>query len=181
LDQIFAVLKNYGYKVWMSHKGTIPLDPRLSAFDNCLAGIERADIVFGIINGRYGSGIMEGEPSITHKEMLRAISLRKIRYFAVHRDVITARHLLKQFRNDESGNPKPHTFFKKNQILDDIRIIDLYESATLAHHPLSERQGNWVQQYADDPSLLEFIECQFSDLAKFQVAANTTEMTSTTL
>ncbi len=167
LDQIFAVLKSYGYKVWMSHKGTVPLNPKLSAFDNCIAGVEKADIVFGIINGRYGSGVIEGDLSITHKEMESAISLEKARYFAVHRDVITARHLLKQFRRDANGNPHPPSYFKKNPIFDDIRVIDIYDAATLANQPLDQRKGNWVQQYTDEASLLQFIESQFSEPSRF--------------
>ncbi|WP_285301820.1 DUF4062 domain-containing protein [Stenotrophomonas maltophilia group sp. Smal13] len=167
LDQVFAVLKSYGYKVWMSHKGTIPLNPKLSAFENCIVGVEKADIVFGIINGRYGSGVIDGEPSITHKEMESAISLEKHRYFVVHRDVITARHLLKQFRRDDKGNPHPPSYFKKNPIFDDVRVIDIYDAATLADQPLEKRKGNWVQQYTDEASLLQFIESQFSELSRF--------------
>ena len=30
LDQVFAILEGYGYEVWMSHKGTIPTNPKSS-------------------------------------------------------------------------------------------------------------------------------------------------------
>jgi len=168
LDQIFAVLRGYGYRVWMSHKGTIPLDPSKTAFENCLAAVEAADATFGIINGRYGSGRKGAELSITHQEMLRAIELEKPRFFAVHRDVIIARQLLRQFRQDRKGIPRPHTYFKPTSILEDIRILDLYDSATRAGVALSERKGNWVQQYIDDAALLLFIESQFSDINRFK-------------
>lgn len=168
LDQIFAVLRGYGYRVWMSHKGTIPLDPSKTAFENCLAAVESADATLGIINGRYGSGRKGSELSITHREMLRAIDLEKPRFFAVHRDVIIARQLLRQFRQDRKGTPRPHTYFKPTAILEDIRVLDLYDSATRASVALSERKGNWVQQYIDDAALLLFIESQFSDIKRFE-------------
>lgn len=168
LDQIFAVLRGYGYKVWMSHKGTIPLDPNKTAFENCLAAVESADATFGIINGRYGSGRKGSDLSITHREMLRAIDLEKPRFFVVHRDVIVARQLLRQFRNDRKGKPRCHTYFKRTEILEDIRILDLYDSATRASVSLNERKGNWVQQYIDDAAILLFIESQFSDISRFE-------------
>lgn len=152
----------------MSHKGTMPLDHKLSAFDNCLAAVEQADAFFGIINGRYGSGREGEELSITHREMLRAIELEKPRFFVVHRDVIIARQLLRQFRNAEDGKPRHHTFFKATPILDDIRVIDLYDSATRVTVALGERKGNWVQQYADDAALLLFVDSQFSDIERFK-------------
>lgn len=168
LDQIFAVLRGYGYGVWMSHKGTIPLDPKLTAFENCLAAVEKCDAMFGIITGRYGSGKIEDELSITHREMLKAIELEKPRFFAVQRDVILARQLLRQFRNDEHGKPRPHTFFRATPALDDIRVIDLYDAATRASLELQERKGNWVQQFDDASSLLLFVETQFSDIERFK-------------
>lgn len=161
----------------MSHRGTMPVNPGLTAFENCIAGVEKADIVLGIINGRYGSGIDGDEPSITHKEILKAIELGKPRYLVAHRDVVTARHLLKQFRKEADGTPRHHTFFKKTPVIDDIRVIDLYDDATLADRPISERQGNWVQQFSDDTSLLEYIESQFSEVSRFQHPTTTSEVT----
>ena len=38
LEQIFAMLNGFGYQVWMSFKGTLPVDPQKSNFDNCLCG-----------------------------------------------------------------------------------------------------------------------------------------------
>jgi hypothetical protein len=37
---VYSTLDGYGYDVMMSHKGTIPLDSKLSNLENCLKGVE---------------------------------------------------------------------------------------------------------------------------------------------
>jgi hypothetical protein len=91
LDQVFAALQGFGYRVWMSHKGTIPVHSRNTAFQSCLEAVEHCDAFLGIITGRYGSGVASGERSITHQEIRRAVELDKLRWFLVHRDVTVAR------------------------------------------------------------------------------------------
>ena len=77
LEQVFAVLSAYGFKVLMSHKGTIPLDPNRTALQNCLQAVRNCDVFLGIITGRYGSGRVKNALSITHREILEAIKLAK--------------------------------------------------------------------------------------------------------
>ncbi len=101
LDQIYAILTGYGYEVWMSHKGTLPLDPHKTAFENCLSAVDSCDVFLGIITGRYGSGRVPGQASITHQEVVRAVESQKLRWFLVHYDVTIARQLLQQFRFDD--------------------------------------------------------------------------------
>src|SRR5579885_2983214 len=113
LDQVFAILEGYGYEVWMSHKGTVPTDPRRTAFSNCLEAVNQCDAFLGIITGSYGSGVGPNQRSITHREIVRAVTQRKLRWFLVHHDVVVARQLLRQFRFDDDGRKRPHTFFKK--------------------------------------------------------------------
>src|SRR5687767_750755 len=98
LDQIYAVVKTFGYDVWMSHKGTMPVNSTATAFDNCLAAVAQCDAFLGIITGWYGSGVQPGDISITHQELLEAIHQDKLRWFLAHEDVTLARQLLKQFR-----------------------------------------------------------------------------------
>jgi hypothetical protein len=147
----------------MSHKGTLPVTPGLTAFESCLAAVDACDVFLSIITGRYGSGKDGSDLSITHQEILRAIELDKPRFFLVHRDVVTARQLLRQFRFDEHGNPRPHTFFKRTDILDDIRILDMYAAAIRDGLPLAERTSNWVQQYDSFDDVLLYLKSQFSD------------------
>lgn len=168
LNQVFAVLTGYGFRVWMSHKGTLPVIPGRTAFESCLDAVTNCDVFLSIITGRYGSGKDGTDISITHQEVLRAIELEKPRFFLVHRDVVTARQLLRQFRLDEKGNPRPHTFFKSTDVLEDIRILDMYSAAVRADLPLAERKGNWVQQYDTSDDVLLYLNSQFSDLARIE-------------
>jgi len=57
LDQVFGLLTSAGYEVWMSHKGTIPVDPDESGTSrNCVAAVRNCDLFLGILTTRYGSG-----------------------------------------------------------------------------------------------------------------------------
>jgi hypothetical protein len=162
LDQVYGVLTGYGYEVWMSHKGTIPVSPRGTAFDNCMEAVENCDAFLGIITGRYGSGVALGDLSITHREMLRAIDLDKSRWFLVHHHVTIARQLLRQFRFKKGGAPKQLNF-KPTAILDDIRVLEMYEAAIRQGLPLPARLANWAQQYVTEADALLYIESQFKD------------------
>ncbi len=112
LDRIYSLLTAYGYEVWMSHKGTLPVVSDRTAFENCLAAVEKCDLFLGLITPQYGSG----------------------------REGLT---------------------LKKSQILDDLRVLDLYEEAIGNEKDLPDRVGNWVQKFrtTDDGSL--FVVAQF--------------------
>lgn len=78
LDRIYTILTEFGYEVWMSHKGTVPLFSNRTAFDNCLQAVKCCDLFLGIITPNYGSGLNPDNPSdlsITHQEILKAIEL----------------------------------------------------------------------------------------------------------
>jgi hypothetical protein len=165
LDQIFVVLQQFGYTVWMSHKGTIPLSSNRSAFENCLEAVDRCDVLLGIITGRYGSGQNrpKDELSILDQEIRRAVDRNKVRFFAVHHHVTLARELLRQFRFGDDGNIRHHSFFRRTNVLDDIRILDMYDYAIRDDLPLGERIGNWAQEYTQPQELLQFVSAQFSN------------------
>jgi len=166
LDQVYAALHSYGYKVWMSRAGTIPVHPRKSNFKNCIWAVENCDVFLGIITKRYGSGRRGSALSITHREMLRAVEVQKPAWFLVDHDVVIARQLLKQYRFTKHRPPrKRKTFvFEPTAVLDDARILEMYESAMRGDTPLAERTGNWVQEYIDTQDVLRFLEAQFSDV-----------------
>jgi hypothetical protein len=52
---------------------------------------------------------------------------------------------------------------KKKPILDDLRVLDLYEEATIdfAEIPLAERDGNWVQKFKNTEDGSLFVGSQF--------------------
>jgi hypothetical protein len=95
LEKIYGVLNGFGYRVWMSYRGTIPVDSRRSNFDNCLDAVEKCDLFLGLILPYYGSGKEAGSQSITHRELLRAIELKKPRWLLAHAHVPFARQLLR--------------------------------------------------------------------------------------
>lgn len=79
LEQVYGILQQYGYDVWMSYKGSVPTDPRKTAFENCLDAVDHCDVFLGLITGSYGSGQIVGQPSITHQEVRRAVAWNKLR------------------------------------------------------------------------------------------------------
>ena len=72
LENVYALLDGYGYDVYLSKKGTIPLDSKLSNVANCEIGVEDCDIFVGFIRPYYGSGVLEDGVSITEREFNRA-------------------------------------------------------------------------------------------------------------
>jgi hypothetical protein len=167
LDTIYGTLDGIGYKVWMSHKGSVPVHPRRSNFFNCIQAVRDCDLFLGIITGRYGSGRSPGELSITHREVQEAIARDKLRWFLAHGDVVTARQILRQFQK-KSGGWKKSFSLAQNPVLDDIRIIDMYEAAIRQSVPLGQRTGNWVQPFLQPEDALQFVQQQFSDIARIK-------------
>lgn len=166
LESIYAILDSFRYDVVMSHKGTVPIDPDLSAMNNCLLTVETCDLFLGLILPSYGSGKETPDGlSITHREALRAIEINKPRWFLVHEYVVIARQLLQPYR-DTTQNPgfklKPGIEFKETPILSDLRVLELYEAAMRHDVPnVADRQGNWVQPYGPDDDARLFATAQF--------------------
>jgi hypothetical protein len=161
LERVYAILTNFGYEVWMSHKGTLPVFPNRSAFDNCLCAVEKCDLFLGIITTYYGSGKDDkGSLSITHQELLKAIELNKPRWILAHDQVVFARTLL---TNLGYSTPKEREklSLKKNRAIDDLRFIDMYEEAIQHDIQLPDRKGNWVQKYASEDAAQLFATAQF--------------------
>ncbi|MBN2565719.1 MAG: DUF4062 domain-containing protein [Candidatus Eisenbacteria bacterium] len=162
LDQVFAALEIFGYTVWMSHAGTLPVNPGLSNFQNCLRAVDACQGFLGIISGRYGSGKEQVGKSITHMEMDRAMSVGKPAWFLVHHDVVVSRQILRQFK----PNPRSVRWgfpFEPTSVLEDLRVLEMYEKAMQNAVPLQDRRGNWVQEFFYSHEALRFVEAQFSD------------------
>ena len=165
LDRVYTLLTGFGYEVWMSHKGTIPVRSDRTAFENCLAAVEKCDLFLGIITPNYGSGQDKQNPnelSITHQEVRQAIQLNKPRWLLAHEHVVFAWSLLKNLgHKDKASRKKLSPAFKRTPILDDLRVLDLYEEAIVDELPLPARNGNWVQKFrsTNDGSL--FVASQF--------------------
>lgn len=161
LDRIYTLLTAFGYDVWMSHKGTVPVYSNRSALENCLVATEKCDLFLGLITPHYGSGKEEGNLSFTHQELLRAIELNKPRWLLAHDYVVFARSLL-DCLGHEGKDGRKKLPLKKNPIIDDLRVIDMYEEAILSQKPLRKRQGNWVQKFSSPDDAALFAIAQFS-------------------
>jgi hypothetical protein len=173
LDQICGVLLGYGYTVSNSHIGTIVPHPGRSNLDNCLEAVRQCDVFLGIVRPFYGSGKI-GPRSITHEEMRLAIELNKPRWFLVHGHVTFARQLLRQYRSFNQGKPWVPTWlmkllgfsrfsFEKTAVMDDLRVIDMYDDVTRADQPVAARTGNWAQEFYSLGQALQHIETVFSN------------------
>lgn len=165
LEQICATLKVYGYDVLNSHLKTIPVYPDKSNTENCLLAVQNCDAFFGIVRPQYGSGVI-GDISITHQEMRKAIELRKPRWFVAHRDIKIARELLKQYMFTKNKLARKGFKYKRTNVMDDIRVVQLYNDTILDEVPPSERVGHWVDEYLRVGDILKCIETQFGDTGR---------------
>ena len=160
LERIYSLLTEFGYEVWMSHKGTLPVLSNRSAFENCLTGVEKCDLFLGLITPHYGSGKDQEALSITHRELRRAIELNKPRWLLAHDHVVFARSFLRHL-GYVGAEGRKSLRLEKNPVLDDLRVIDMYEEAILSDIALQERQGNWVQKYTNSEEAALFASAQF--------------------
>lgn len=165
LERVYTLLTSYGYEVWMSHKGTLPVRSDRTAFENCLAAVEKCDLFLGIITPYYGSGrdpMKPEELSITHQEMRLAIELKKPRWILAHDHVVFARSLLANL-GFQGIDGRKQLSLRKTPILDDLRILDMYEEATIDAEdiPLADRDGNWVQKFQNTEDGSLFVGAQF--------------------
>lgn len=161
LDKIYTLLTSFVYEVWMSYKGTMPVFSNLSAFENCLAAVEKCDLYFGLINPRYGSGKDEDGLSITHREMQKSIELNKPRWLLAHNYVVFAKSLL-DYLGFKGKDGRKRLSLEANPIIDDLFVIDMYEEAILSQKPTHDRQGDWVQTFSTDDDAALFATAQFS-------------------
>jgi hypothetical protein len=159
IENIYATLVGYGYEVLCSHKGTIYSIPGKSPSESCLKAVEDCDFFFGIIFPRYGS-------SITHDEFKRAIELDKPRGFLVDGHVDFARLILKQFMYDDNGKRNEFKLDKKTPIINDVRVIDMYNDAIGHSLPIENRL--WAHKFYNYPlDGAPFVANQFHDSKRF--------------
>lgn len=92
----------------------------------------------------------------------RAIELQKPRWILAHDHVIFARSLLTNLGFKGKDGRKKLTL-QKRSILDDLRVLDLYEEATIDAEdiPLAGRDGNWVQKFRNTEDGSLFVGSQF--------------------
>jgi len=166
LDRVYALLIGYGYEVWMSHKGTFPVRSNRSAFDDSLAAVDECDLFLGIITPQYGSGqdkIHDPDGlSIFHREIRRAIELKKPRWILAHENVVFARLLLNKLGHKGKEGREPLRKLKITHPVD-LRVLDVYEEVIKDKEsiPVGKRIGNWAQKFHDTKDASVFVDAQF--------------------
>ena len=167
LNQICGLFEQMGYQPVSSHYKTLPTDPSKSNLENCLEAVQNCDAFYGILLPFYGTGVI-GETSITHEEMKRAIALKKPRWFVAHRDIRVARVLLNQYRFNKDKSPKPDFSYTPTKLMDDIRVIDMYDDTIQNDIPPEERVGHWTEEFFDISDIRKVIQTQFSSIDRIR-------------
>jgi hypothetical protein len=166
LNRIYELLDNLGYDVYMSHKGSIPLNSRLSNLINCTDGVEDCDVFLGFIRPSYGSGVLKkGDKSITHYEFETAYKLDIPRFVLADYRVPFTRDLFRNNKVIKDTTNEVLKFedisFKDNKVMD-TRSVEMYNEAIKdKEKPASKRTGNWVQSYVDIKDIVLHLESQF--------------------
>lgn len=162
LNQICGLFEQMGYHPISSHYRTMLNDPSKSNLENCMEAVRNSDAFFGILRPFYGSGVI-GATSITHEEMKKAIELKKPRWFVAHRDIKVARILLKQYRYQTDGSMNTAFAYQATTLMDDVRVIDMYEDTIQNNIPAAQRIGHWTEEFFDFNDIKKVINTQFSD------------------
>lgn len=155
IDQICCTLAGYGYHVLNSRLGTIRTNPGSDNRQDCLHAVDECDVFVGIIRPHYGSGVI-GATSITHDEMMRALQSDKPRWILVHENVEFLRQIL---RNNSFQQP-----FQKTPVLDDPKVVQLYEDMMQTNVPVGQRKGYWVQPFYSLDDILRYLDTNLKDV-----------------
>ena len=172
--QICSILQGFGYQVWSSLYKTIPVYPRLSNTENCLKAVETCDCLLGIIFPRYGNipDVKDGR-SITHREMSKGIELQMPCWFAAHRDVYVACELVRHYMYLNDGKTVNKDFkFERTSVLEDARVIDIYNEAIKGDIGPIAREEHWVDEFFNESELLKIVDTQFKDIDRIKGVIN---------
>lgn len=156
LDQIHAILTGFGYEVIMSKNGTVYVPIGVSNEEACLQAVENCDLFLGVIFPRYGSGI-------THKEFSKAIEIDKPRWFISHHFIDYTRQLMKQFMFDSDGKRNDFNI-KSTSVLDNLKVVDMYNEAIQNHLDSDKRRSHWAQPFFKTTDTFDFLNTQFGDI-----------------
>lgn len=186
LTDVFAMLDSIGYEVYMSKKGTIPLDSTLNTFVNCVEAVEECDVFLCFIRPLLGSGIYKGEEkSVTEQEIDAAIACGMPRFVMADYRVEYAHKFLSMMhlepesippvivKNKEENGEKKEYHIPNNLI--HPHAVRMYRTAVRRQvRPELNRTGNWVQpfrmvsEYSELNDIRTFIEAQFHDVNRIR-------------
>ena len=180
LDVVYSTLDGYGYDVLMSHKGTVPVDSKVSNLENCLKGVENCDVFLGFIRPLSGTSILKpGEKSITAQEFDVAFRIGMPRFVLADYRVVFARQFtnmmkipigdipnyVEKARSDGSIVERPNRVVHSESIA-------LYNAAIQNNTLPISRKGNWVQEYKNLQDVMLHVEAQFKDVERIKKLIN---------
>ena len=131
LERLFDLLSDYGYDVWMSHKGTLPVDSNDDITDNCLNAVNKCHLFLGIITPVYGTVEKNKNFSMSHMEIQQAIQKNKLRCFLTHDSVAFAKRLLDDLGYNIPEKRQQLTLKENASSVTDLRVIDMYEEVEI--------------------------------------------------
>lgn len=184
LRRIFLTLDGFGYDVFMSKEGTIPLDSRLSNLVNCVNGVEECDIFLGIVRPLIGSGVLKkGGRSITAQEFDKAVELCMPRFVLADYRVEFAHKFLKLMELNTDSIPLNKVKLNVNEKGEKVvklspnnvvhgECVEIYRLAIQNQLEPEDRIGNWAQPYKDGEDIQRFIESQFKDVERVRSLIN---------
>ncbi len=181
LRKVFAQLDSYGYDVYMSKEGTIPLDSKKSNLVNCVDAVSDCDVFLGFVRPLVGSGVLEkGGRSITAQEFDEAYKLSMPHFVLADYRVEFAHKFLNLMKQDLSKIPP---FYEEEEKTEDGGIVKVRKPNLVVHaecveiyrlaiqndiRPVSKRVGNWAQPYFDETGIMRFVEGQFKDVERIK-------------
>lgn len=166
LLQVCGIIKTYGYYVINSEYGTLHPTLGKNNTEACIDAVNECDIFFGFINPFYSTGI-------THEEFKEAIKINKPRRFVTHSYVTFSRELLKQFMYTGKTKKIRNSFtIKKTSVMDDIKVIDMYNDAIQHNLPYADRKYHWVHEFFRADELFRHVETLFKDIKRVKSELN---------
>ena len=153
-------IKTMGYDTIMNDRGQIPYSATQSLQDNCYDEVMRADILVGIIGGRYGSASEEDIYSVSMKEIRTAIKNNKQVFIFVEKSVLSENRIYQlnkeshDIRFAHVDNVKIHKFIEEIQSLKINNAMVGFESATDITDFLKEQFAGLFQRLLQDKATI---------------------------
>ena len=86
--------------------------------------------------------------------------MNKPRWILAHDQVVFARALLRYLGYD-TPIKRARLVLKKTPVIQDLRVIDMYEAAIRHESQVRDRTGNWVQKFVSPADAQLFASAQF--------------------
>jgi hypothetical protein len=164
----------------MSAAGTIPNFFTNHPFTDCLKAVESCDLFLSLITPRYGSVV--DDVGITHQELVKAIECQVPRWVMVHERVTLVRSFFIKLGFKDTAarqsllnslgfdDPEKHKQMVRREasVIDDFRVVDMFDVASQQELAPKDRIGSWVQPYSQEEEIRRYVNTQFGDYTAMQ-------------